>query len=236
MFEIIKKQFTFPEFPDRKLKVWGRKNTLDFELLNGVKEYDFNSVFYRDGDTIIDIGAYTGQEALWFMALGLNLQYFALEPLKSNFYILDKNIKTNNKCLDIDWAQWAIGPTMGKAKIYLGGGGEGKWKYLYKYIGNIKPPFRSEEYEEVLQITLEHLFEEYKIKHCRLMKIDCEGAELEIFQATPKHILERISVITGEYHEGITPKQLLKATKRVFKNTIESDHLFRFVNKKHAIR
>jgi FkbM family methyltransferase len=231
MFELETKKYKFDDFPDKELTVWGRKNTLDFALLDGVKEYDFPSIPYNDGDTIIDIGAYTGQEMLWFVAKGINLTYFAFEPLGENFNILEKNIKENNKYLDIDWAQFAIGDYVGRTKIYFGGKGEGKWKDLYKYMGNIKAPFRSDKYEEVTQITLEKIFEAGNIKHCKLLKIDCEGAELKILRATPKKILDRIRYIIGEYHEPNTLKQITKATKGLFKNTSESDHLFRFVHK-----
>jgi len=231
MFEVIKKKYTFDEFPERELNVWGRKDTLDFKLLDGVKEYDFSSLLYTDGDVVIDIGAYTGQEVLWFMAQGINLEYYAFEPLLENFLILDRNIKENNKCLDLDWAQYAVGEYLGTTKMYYGGEGDGKWRNLYRYMGNIKPPFRSKDYRKVPQVRIDDIFQTQHIKKCRLVKIDAEGAELKILKATPKKTLDKIYCIVGEYHEGITPKQLLRATHGIFKNTIESDHLFRFIHK-----
>jgi FkbM family methyltransferase len=231
MFELTNKKYTFKDFPDRELNVWGRNDTLDFELLNGVAEYDFPSIYFNDSDTIIDIGAYTGQEALYFMAMGLNLRYLAFEPITENFRVLELNIKDNNKCLDIDWFDNAIGDYVGQGEIHLGGGGEGKWKTIYRFMGDIKPPFRSNETRKTFQITLEYIFKSTKIKKCKLLKIDCEGAELKILKVAPKYILDKIHYIIGEYHEPNTLKEITKATKGLFKNTIESDHLFKFVHK-----
>ncbi len=232
MFELIRKKFSFDDFPERELNVWGRKDTLDFDLLDNVKEYDFKSINYHHGDTIIDIGAYTGQEMLWFAAQGLNLVYYAFEPIIENFRILDMNIKDNNKCLDIDWADNAIGDGIGKIDMYLGGEGEGKWRNLYKYMGNIKSPFRDPDSRRtVFQITLDYIFDSCKIKKCKLVKMDCEGAELKILKAAPKEVLDKIQYIIGEYHEGISVKDLLKACKGRFENTIEDSHLFRFKHK-----
>lgn len=231
MFELEQRKYTFEDFPDRELNVWGRKDTLDFGLLNGVKEYDFKSIFFYNDDTIIDIGAYTGQEILYFMAMGLCLNYYAFEPIKENYAVLEMNIKDNNRCLNADWAINAIGDGMGNVDMYLGGEGDGKWINLYRYMGNIKPPFRSKDKREVMQITLDYIFDACKIRKCKLVKIDAEGAELKILSAASKKTLDKIHYIIGEYHEDITPKQLLKATKGRFKNTIDDSHLFRFEHK-----
>jgi FkbM family methyltransferase len=231
MFELINKKYTFKEFPERELNVWGRKDTLDFKLLDGVAEYKFNEINYNDGDAIIDIGAYTGQEMLYFAAQGLNLVYLAFEPIIENFRILDLNIKDNAKCLDIDWADNAVGDGIGKIEMYLGGEGEGKWRNLYRYMGNIKPPFRSQEHRTVFQITLDYIFEATKIKKCKVMKIDCEGAEHRILRAASKETLDKIQNIVGEVHEEIKVKDLLKATRGRFKVVWEDDHLFRFIHK-----
>lgn len=231
MFEIEQRKYTFKDFPDKELNVWGRKDTLDFELLNGVSEYEFNKIHFNDGDTVIDVGAYTGQEALWFMAQGLNIEYYAFEPIGENFRILEKNWKDNNRCLDMDCFDNAVGDYSGEAKIYLGGKGDGKWKNLYRYMGNIKAPFRSNEYRKVFQITLDYIFSSCKIKKCKLLKLDCEGAELKILRATPKSILDKIQIIIGEYHEPNTMKEIKKATKGLFNVVSETDHLFKFIHK-----
>ncbi|MDR0595839.1 MAG: FkbM family methyltransferase [Puniceicoccales bacterium] len=52
-------------------------------------------------------------------------------------------------------------------------------------------------------ITLKKIFKKYDIKACKLLKIDCEGAEYEILYNTDKNILKRCEYLRGEFHEDV---------------------------------
>src|SRR3990167_77453 len=70
--------------------------------------------------------------------------------------------------------------------------------------------------EQVETITLEKLFEDYKIDHVNLMKLDVEGSEIEILShPTFKNVADKIDVILIERHQssGRHPNQLNEALK-----------------------
>ena len=52
-------------------------------------------------------------------------------------------------------------------------------------------------------ITLEQALESVGLAHCNLLKVDCEGAEYEIFFNTPPEVLERVERIIMEYHDNV---------------------------------
>ena len=49
-------------------------------------------------------------------------------------------------------------------------------------------------------ITLEDIFNEYKINQCDFLKMDCEGAEYDILLSTGGETLRKIKQINMEYH------------------------------------
>ncbi len=55
-------------------------------------------------------------------------------------------------------------------------------------------------FENKFVISLNYVFEKYKISGCDLLKIDCEGAEYEIFHNTSSTNLKKINRIVGEIH------------------------------------
>ena len=49
-------------------------------------------------------------------------------------------------------------------------------------------------------ITLDEIFDRYAIARCKLLKIDCEGAEHEILTNTS--VLDGVEWLSGEFHSG----------------------------------
>ena len=70
--------------------------------------------------------------------------------------------------------------------------------------------------EKVETITCDKLFEDYKIEHVNLMKIDIEGSEIEVLSSLGfKNVADKIDIIVGESHQwaGRHPNQLKEALK-----------------------
>lgn len=70
--------------------------------------------------------------------------------------------------------------------------------------------------ERVETITLDKLFENYKIEHVDLMKMDIEGSEVEVLShASFKKVADKIDTILVERHawSGRHPNQIVEALK-----------------------
>ena len=55
---------------------------------------------------------------------------------------------------------------------------------------------------EVPCVTLAEIFDEHQLDRCNLLKMDCEGAEYEIFYNCPITYLHRIDQMAIEVHGG----------------------------------
>jgi len=70
---------------------------------------------------------------------------------------------------------------------------------------------QSSKPEKVQAITLEKLFEDEKIEHCDLLKMDIEGTEYEVLGSDSfANVSPKIDAVVGETHAwaGRNPNQL----------------------------
>ena len=114
---------------------------------------------------IIDIGANVGGFAVWAHEFFKNPKIDCYEPIKENYSLLRQNIAGT----DIAIRNFAIGKEDGERQMYYGlyncGGAS-----LYSGEEQVK------EGETVKVMSAKHLPE------CDIMKIDTEGAEIEILE------------------------------------------------------
>ncbi|MCH6580602.1 MAG: FkbM family methyltransferase [Nitrospinae bacterium] len=77
---------------------------------------------------------------------------------------------------------------------------------------------REQEGEEIRvnRVTLEDIFETYGLERYDFLKMDCEGAEYDIFYNCPDGILARIDQIAMEVHHGAEPGRNTDALERFF--------------------
>lgn len=206
-----------------------RHNTTDQNtILSIVKhdEYKTKDIPLEDGDVVIDIGSHIGAFPVLLSALKLKLGVYCYEPIPENYRLLFKNLEDNDlQDFGYCWEKAVVGKSNGKVKLYYG---DDSFNGLaHKFIGSPAfnpPPDFKRDFIEAETITLEQIFKENKIAGCKLLKIDCEGFEFEIFENTPKEILEKIDYIVGERHSvcGLpdygTLTNLMKFTKGIFKD------------------
>ena len=62
-------------------------------------------------------------------------------------------------------------------------------------------------------MSLEDVFQRYRIERCQLLKLNCEGAKYEILYSAPDSVLAKIKRIAMEYHAKENKRQ--KANKMV---------------------
>jgi FkbM family methyltransferase len=146
------------------------------KVFAGEYEVPFNTL----NPVIFDIGANIGAFTRWANARWANAQIVCFEPVKSNFEMLQKNTSdmTNVQLFNV-----GIGSGNRKQKIYYGKNNIGEAS-LFKGDQQI------EDGEEV------EISNASDLPACHIMKIDTEGAEIEIIESY-KH---NPAVYLIEYH------------------------------------
>lgn len=131
-----------------------------------------------DPPRIIDIGACTGIFAACCLQMFPDVTVMAYEPGGENCALARRNVEKFPKRARIDHA--AVGGSRGKVTM----AGEGA-------TGHTVPG------DDVTQVTLEDAVGGMQ---CRLLKVDCEGAEYAILDAAPAATMQLIDLIHMEWH------------------------------------
>jgi FkbM family methyltransferase len=127
-------------------------------------EYEID--FVSDQPVIVDIGANVGAFARWASARWMNSRILCFEPIKDNFEMLKKN---TSDMPNVQIYNVAIGSSDRKQKMYYGKHNEGEASMFLAEQ-------QVEDGEEVDVISAG------KIPKCHILKIDTEGAEIEIIE------------------------------------------------------
>ena len=72
------------------------------------------------------------------------------------------------------------------------------------------------EETRVNRVTLEDIFETYGLERCDFLKMDCEGAEFDIFYNCSEETLSRIDQIAMEVHQGPEPRHDMDSLEQFF--------------------
>ena len=175
-----------------------------------IENYHFPKIEFKKDDCVIDIGANVGMVSIYLAKKYPFLKIYAFEPVKQNYENLCKNIKLNgipkgkiiveNKAVTADGrpVNMEINPSnLGNSKINV----ESNKTYDFACL-------------QVQSITLADIFRKYKINKCKLLKIDCEGAEYEILKNAGESLKKCLS-IRGEFHVFKAHGKTLKAAKEL---------------------
>jgi len=173
------------------------KNGIKFFVRPGISDIQMiNEVFYdeyynralshmKNKERVIDIGANIGAFTLRAARSPAVDKVYSFEPFPSNYDIMQKNIQINNLTKKINLFQYGVGNKKEKRKFYFDPRGNATHNLFIK----------SDKFIEISTITLKNIFEENNLKKCSLLKIDCEGAEYEIFESATSDLLKKIKII-----------------------------------------
>jgi FkbM family methyltransferase len=145
----------------------------------------------KRNSVVLDIGANKGYFSVYAVNAAENIVVYSFEPIKDTYDSILENIKLND-------FQHTITPFN---KGVAGSGGIRIFSITSSISNSMVFDLNSEKQEKVECITLETIMKENKLSKVDLIKMDCEGAEYEIFYNTPKSYLKRISEIRMEYHK-----------------------------------
>jgi FkbM family methyltransferase len=153
-------------------------------------EYRLGQIRFEPGDVIVDVGAHVGMVAIWLAMRNPQVTVIAIEPEPLNLSHLRANIAANGvrNIVVVPLALTADRRMLPIARPPSNSGGAGCY---YDQTDGYAT-------SEVGSTTLDAIFEEFVPHHCRLLKVDCEGAEHEILPAS--QALRRVDWFAGEFH------------------------------------
>lgn len=202
------------------------KNGLTIEAEVGlrflVREIFFKKVYnlpylpLEDHDIVVDIGANNGVFTLFAASITDNIVY-AFEPSPRNLAVLRRNISLN-RLPHLIVHGCAVSDKVGSAKLFLNPA-DGQQNLLSAYIHPDKieqykaatdltyllaPSGQSETCIEVPTTTLQEIMDSNHLERIDFLKLDCEGAEGSILQATPSAYLNQVRKIAMEFHDHLS--------------------------------
>ena len=192
------------------LRDWEGSNVLAIvpkEILDD--DYKLTAINFRPGDVVIDIGANIGIVALYLARKHPDIRIVAIEPVPTTFRHLQENIALNG-VRNVTPLNCAITNDGRDLRMIVNPGHSGG---STGHLRNLKQPGHYNL--KVKSRTLDSVFDEFVPNRCRLLKIDCEGAEYEILSGAG--CLNRVDHLGIEIHhnqyltsQGHTPEGLLR--------------------------
>lgn len=155
-----------------------------FEDFNPAREEDIVELFRpKKGDIVVDVGAHIGKYSLIASKMvGPQGKVLAIEAHPDNYDILKKNIALNN-LTNVVALNFAVHSKEAMVKLYEPGQEEGFT--IYNTIMTGRKMSNNQNYVEVQAKTLDSILLENAIKEANWIKIDVEGAELEVLRGAP---------------------------------------------------
>jgi FkbM family methyltransferase len=177
--------------------------------------YGLASIPFEDGDVVIDIGAHVGVISIYLAKKYPGIKIFAFEPVPENFQRLKRNLEANHVS-NVVAANLAV--TGDGRDLILTGNPEQNSGGISAFAGGGRT-------FHAVSTTLREIMSGFE--RCKLLKIDCEGAEYEIlYHDYP--LLDRIDYLCGEFHESSVLRARLYAAERLLAlcaEYIPQDHI-----------
>lgn len=183
-----------------------RYNTTDVEVFYQVfyhNYYSFNyNTYLPQVRTIIDGGANIGMASVYFKNLFPEANIIAIEPETSNYEMLRKNTEKYNNINCIKAGIWNKSCPLKVTDKYE----YGNWGFVVEEVA-------TEEESNVKGVSIPDLMKLYNLEEIDILKLDIEGAELEVFQENYDW-LSKVNMLIIETHDFMrngTSKSLFKA-------------------------
>jgi len=188
-------------------------NKSSLQLLESIfiqREYADYFPFYKKA-IIVDIGAHKGYFTM-FAALNTaaDSKIICVEPVNSNFKILEKNVERNENKNGNESGNWNKNITLVKAAVAAFDGQleiQLSHDTNHSIIGDNPLSGKSNSTEKVKAITLDSLLKNYGLIDVDFLKMDCEGAEYDILFNASFETLKRIKILSLEFHDLKDPEK-----------------------------
>ena len=147
----------------------------------------------KPGDFVFDVGANVGYLSLTFAQLiGNTGKVYGFEPEKRNFETLQENIKLNG-FKNIHPIKLAVSDENRTIKLYLS---KNENQGIHSTI--LHTDTLSEKYEEIEAVRLDDYVQNQEIDKIDLVKIDVEGAEIDVINGMKNILREKKPILILE--------------------------------------
>lgn len=136
---------------------------------------------FKDGEVMYDIGANVGIYSMYAAKKFPKLKVYSIEPTFFNYYLLNKNIYSNNLMNQVTAVCVALADTNSFNYMHIpsidDGGAQTNFGSNLDYNKN---EFKAEFVQGSLSFTLDYFIENFNAPHPTHLKIDVDGLEYEI--------------------------------------------------------
>lgn len=167
-----------------------------FEQIFLRQDYDFE--VRQPPRTIIDAGANIGLASIYFANRFPGARIVAIEPERSNFEVLQKNVAPYDNVTPLRGALWHENRMLNLVDPDLG-----HWGFMTQAQEGEAEAF-GETLHEVQGMTVDRVMESLGLDHVDILKMDIEGAEREVFSDSSPWI-DRVDGLIVELHERLKP-------------------------------
>lgn len=186
----------FFAYPARLWSVW---DGLAYRGKQIGHEYLLDAISFKEGDTIVDVGANTGDLSLYFKVLGIKPTLICFEPAPKEFSTLSANLARADHVLSYQTHQLALWSEANEGlTFYLdGNNGDNSLLAFNKPVETVTVP--AARLDEVLER-----------RSYKLLKLEAEGAEPEILSGA-SGVLDCFEFITVDvgFERGVTAESTL---------------------------
>lgn len=191
--------------PGIDVKTWGgsRIHTRDSGDLAHLDEvicgraYDQEPCRIPVSGVIVDVGAHLGSFSLYSVFKRKAKRVVSCEPCPDNLKMLRMNVKSNRLDDVITVVPKAVSGKHELRTFYLSNsntGGNSLFGDANWLQGDIGSTFQVE------CLTLKEVLDDNGIDQVDFLKLDCEGAEIDILQNIDEHTSDRVNMIGMEFH------------------------------------
>ncbi|MCC9641665.1 FkbM family methyltransferase [Rhodopirellula sp. JC740] len=171
-------------------KAWVRSGTSDWQAYNQIfLDQQLNIPDISPG-IIVDVGAYSGLSAIYFRQRYPESRVIAVEPNKSNYQALIKNVKHDKHILAMNAALWCENTLLDSVNPH-----SPLWAQQFDLTSSP---------DGIPTVTMPDLVNAAG-GHIDMLKIDVEGAERFIFNGDCAW-LQNVSTIVIEFHDWLEPR------------------------------
>lgn len=187
---------------------------------DGYYDHDFQ---IQSGSVVVDFGANQGFFSLYAASKGASV--FSVEPDKDNFQLLARNISANGLGKQVIAYNYAISKQEGEIELFVPKTDELCATGLITTNKEVNLSFSKLNVAHVEKSTIQGVSLKTFLKEIRqpkidLLKIDCEGAELDIMQSGDSADFARIENIVMETHAAYLEKDLFHCVKSLGFNIV----------------